>query len=119
MKIAWKKVIITGLVLGAIGSIPIAVFASQSNDKVAVCHHTESETNPWVSIDIDVNALQAHLNLHDVDFVIIADKPCPPETETNPSPTPSVTPTEGGDTTSVPQAPQAPQTLPEVGADGI
>ena len=32
-----------------------------NNDKVTICHHTGSQTNPWVVITVSENALPAHL----------------------------------------------------------
>jgi hypothetical protein len=44
--------------------------------KVKVCHRTHSKKHPWVKIRVSRRALKAHLR-HG-DFVVDANHPCPP-----------------------------------------
>jgi hypothetical protein len=57
-----------------------AAASEYPGQKVTVCHHTGSKTNPWVEITISVNALKAHVGHHDGDFVVTPATPCPPTT---------------------------------------
>ena len=52
--------------------------ANEYPKKVTICHHTGSQTNPWVEITVSENALPAHLGHHDGDFVVGPNAPCPP-----------------------------------------
>lgn len=65
------------------------------NDKVDLCHQTESETNPWVSISVDQSAVQTHLD--NGDFIIDEGHPCPPEDQID------VCPNIDGDQTALPE----------------
>ena len=51
--------------------------------KVTICHRTGSSTNPWVKITISSQAWKAH-EKHG-DFVVTANRPCPPRTTTTTS----------------------------------
>jgi hypothetical protein len=50
---------------------------NSSNNKIKVCHYTGSQSNPWVSICIPDNAVQAHLQSNTQDYVgrCIASRP--------------------------------------------
>jgi hypothetical protein len=60
--------------------------ASEYPKKVTICHHTGSQTNPWVEITVSENAVKAHVGHHDGDFIVGPNAPCPP---TGPPATPS------------------------------
>jgi phage protein U len=50
-----------------------AIATAQAGDKVPICHATGSATNPYVLVDVSVNASDTHLNGHgqnnSTDFV--------------------------------------------------
>ena len=48
--------------------------------KVAICHRTGSTTNPWVKLTVAQSAWKAH-EKHG-DFLVTANRPCPPPTTT-------------------------------------
>ena len=48
--------------------------AQYPTSKVTICHHTHSQTNPFVTITVSVHALPAHLGHHG-DTI----GPCPPK----------------------------------------
>ncbi len=83
--------------------------------KVNLCHHTESNTNPWVVQEVNANEVQSHLD--NGDMLIDETHPCPPS---NPTGTPTitidptivVTPTISLDPTATPSA--TPSVTPEV-----
>ena len=56
-----------------------AAASEYPGQKVTICHHTGSQTNPWVEITISQNAVPAHLTDHDGDFVVTPTRPCPPK----------------------------------------
>ena len=49
---------------GAIAISALATAGAAPADKVTICHHTSSETNPFVVITISQNAEQKHLDNH-------------------------------------------------------
>lgn len=64
--------------IALIGSAAIALAGigsadAEPMDKVMICHHTESETNPYVLIEVSGNALEGHdgpHHQHGLDIVL-------------------------------------------------
>lgn len=79
-----------------------AAFATQNHNeheshRVTICHHTESEQNPTVTIEVDKHAVKAHLKHGDTlgECPPKEQPPTPPVTETPKTETPApVAPTE-------------------------
>jgi hypothetical protein len=46
---------------------------NNDGDQVTICHHTESENNPYVVLTVDVNGLNGHGD-HDGDIIPITDQ---------------------------------------------
>jgi hypothetical protein len=85
LAVAGAATLITGAVLASAAFAGFRAFdlgpaaaSEYPGKKVTVCHHTGSQTNPWVEITISENALPAHLGHHDGDFVVTPTSPCPP-----------------------------------------
>jgi hypothetical protein len=55
--------LLVGTTATAMGSYPDD---DKKDDKVTICHHTGSDTNPYVKITISKNALEAHKKHGDV-----------------------------------------------------
>lgn len=77
------------------------VFGSEQA-KVTICHHTSSETNPWVRVVVSPNATSGHFENngtpkagHEGDVLLQGDVPCPTGVgaDITPTATPSATPT--------------------------
>jgi hypothetical protein len=45
---------------------------------VAICHHTHSQTNPWVELFLSPQGAANHLKHHPDDFMVDSTHPCPP-----------------------------------------
>lgn len=77
-----KSIIISVVMLLAVVS---PVFATKpENIKVNVCHQTGSESNPYVSVEVDKDAWDEHESAHsdhEGDFLITENTPCPPVEE--------------------------------------
>lgn len=54
-------------------------------ERVGICHRTQSETHPWVYLEVDAHGPNGHfgedgpLPGHERDFLVDAEHPCPPE----------------------------------------
>lgn len=69
-----KFVLAVSVVLAAVLFPTIA--NADNDDNVALCHRTGSDSNPWVEITVDEEAVEAHLD-HG-DFLVDEENPCPP-----------------------------------------
>jgi hypothetical protein len=90
--------------IGMIGSLVFMYYQKLAHghqqDKVTLCHHTESRTNPWVLQEVNANEVKSHID--NGDMLIDKEHPCPPVV--SPSPTPSSSPTATPHPTSDPCA---------------
>jgi len=48
------------------GALLVAPFMGFADDKVTLCHFTDSSTNPFVEITVSVDSLPAHIAQGDV-----------------------------------------------------
>ena len=88
----------------------------EEEDQVTICHHTESEENPWVEITINENAWEAHSE-HG-DFLVDEEYVCPPQDEEEePTPTPTEEPEITPTPTEEPEEQITPTPTPEVVVD--
>lgn len=101
---------IAGIALG----LTLSVAALLNIHKVALCHKTGSETNPWVKIDVNVHAVAAHLALG--DFKITDTAVCPPVVPTPPAPQPAPEPSPSP--SPAPSPTPAPAPAPTTTNDG-
>ena len=82
-----------------VGGIATATNHPQTDKKVALCHKTSSEQNPWVVQEVNANEVASHLANGDKyytgSFNIHSDQAklwCKPTESPSPTPTPEVTP---------------------------
>ena len=70
-------------VLAVSCSAVVTAAQASSNDPVLICHGTASDTNPYVVISVDENALAGHFAGHGEDSLpdmfVNADGSCPGE----------------------------------------
>jgi hypothetical protein len=96
-----------------------ALATSNHDHKIGICHATGSKTNPYVYINVDKHAAEAHKKHQDGrDIVgVKSEKDCPKVTK-SPSPTP--TPQKSASPSPSPQvlgtSTEQPTTLPKTGA---
>jgi hypothetical protein len=109
-------VVATSLMVAA----PAEATSGHNKDhKVGICHATGSKTNPYVYINVDKHAAEAHRKHQDGrDIIGVKSAKACPKPSASPSPSPSATPVPGrgsvqGSSTQSPE-PQ-PTTLPTVG----
>lgn len=60
--------------LGLIGGVAYASVVNNDNqDKINICHKTDSTKNPFIAIQIDKSALQTHLDHGDFKYLGLTD----------------------------------------------
>ena len=122
-----SRIFLMGFILSfiLIGGAVLTHPVSANQDKVALCHHTESETNEWVVQEVNANEVQSHLDngdkLYTADFDIHSQEAKDWCAGITPTVTPEITP----DVTETPEAsPTAevtvePTTPPSPHGDGL
>jgi hypothetical protein len=124
-----KILLLTGaaVVMRLIAATPALATSNKNDDhKIGICHATGSKTNPYVYINVDQHAADAHARHQDGRDIIgvKSAKDCPkgstattsPKPSTSPSP--SVKPGQGGGEvlgSSTENKVQLPATLPQTG----
>ncbi|MCX6764453.1 MAG: VWA domain-containing protein [Candidatus Nealsonbacteria bacterium] len=87
MKILSKRILVLMFIFSFVGNLAFPGFNFSNKaaevsacvpENVQVCHRTESSENPWVEIEISIDALSAHLAQNQEDFVIEGGALCPP-----------------------------------------
>lgn len=80
-------------------SLVLTTTVMAKSEKVVICHATESETNPWVEIEVSINAINGHFDNngtplagHEDDLLLAQGEHCPGVSEPTETPEPSVTP---------------------------
>lgn len=81
-----KKIALVTVLAVALGG-GVAFATKDEHEKVTICHHTHSLTNPTVTIQVDEHAVKAHLRLHGDSLGA-----CPVVPPVEPPVTPPVTP---------------------------
>ncbi|MET3718497.1 MULTISPECIES: hypothetical protein [unclassified Arthrobacter] len=64
---------VTGLALLGATAPAAATDEAEADHKITICHATGSESNPYVSVTIDLHALKAHLDHQNGDDIIPAN----------------------------------------------
>ncbi len=85
MLVSPRAIFLIAIAVGLLIVCTIKVYA-QDGHKIVICHHTGSETNPVVTIDIDEHAWPAHAEHGDTQGACTEEPPPPTEEQTNTAP---------------------------------
>lgn len=117
-----KLLMAMGVTLASVSLLsatPAMATSNHKNDvhKIGICHATGSKTNPYVYINVDKHAADAHSkHQHGRDIIgVKSAKDCPKTTQ-SPTPTPKVTTSPSSSPQVLGISTEQPTTLPKTGA---